>query len=223
VTRVRSLVVALWLGAALAQPSAERWTVQTVALRDFREAQSTVAELRFLGFPAYTEFAMHEGNQYVRVRVGCWSTRDAADAVADALRGLVTREAAVVPVSPGAPVECVDVEVGFLKPSVYGALHGDGEAPTYRVEVGGQVAFIRHDGSGWSLLQGADPPEPQAVPPHGASFRAGGVEGFALVLRLHDGTASLFCPGRLVAQVADVAVVEWANAIVACRPAGRAP
>ena len=62
--------------------SAQTWAVQVVALRDFREAQAAVTELRVLEFDAYTEFVMQDGQQYVRVRVGCFTTREAAEAVA---------------------------------------------------------------------------------------------------------------------------------------------
>jgi hypothetical protein len=217
---VVAIVVALGLASlAFAQvPDEDAWTVQTIALRDLREAQATAEELRDHGFPAYTEFAMHEGRQWVRVRVGCWVGRDGAEAIVELLRGLVTREATAVPLSPGAPVACVDIDVGFIKPSRFLALHALGEMPTYRVEVAEHVAHVRHDGEGWRVSQGESEPDPLPAPIGSLRFRAGELRGFAVVL-LDDGIeATVFCPGRLVAQVGDVAVVEWANAIVACVP-----
>ncbi len=205
--------------AAAQAPVAEAWTIQTVALRDYAEAQAVADDLRGLGFAAYTEFAMHQGRQWVRVRVGCWFGREGADGVAEILRALVTDEAVAVPLTPAAPVRCVDIEVGFIKPARYLPVHLPGELPTYRIEIAEHVAHVRHDGEAWRVLQGEDEPEPVTAPPNGVTYRTGELRGYAVVLVIDDGAASVFCPGRLVAQVADVAVVDWANAIVACMPA----
>jgi hypothetical protein len=214
------LVVAPLVAPAVAQaPIGEAWTVQTVALRDYGEAQAVADDLRGLGFAAYTEFAMHQGRQWVRVRVGCWFGREGAEGVAEILRALVTDEAVAVPLTPAAPVRCVDIEVGFIKPERYLPVHLPGELPTYRIEIADHVAHVRHDGEAWRVLQGEDEPEPVAAPRNGTTYRTGELRGYAVVLVIDDGTASVFCPGRLVAQVADVAVVDWANAIVACMPA----
>jgi hypothetical protein len=217
----RALAVVLAAAAssiALAQDAADAWSVQVIALRDLRDAQSTAEDLRELGFPAYTEFAMHDGQQWVRVRVGCWVSRDGADAMAEILRGLSTAEAVAVPLSPDAEVPCVDVDVGFLKPSRFMPLHLGGELPTYRVEVADHVAHVRHDGDRWTVIQGDVEPEPTEAPEGTLAYRSGEIRGFAVVLLVSDGVATVFCPGRLVAQAVDVAVVEWENAIVACMP-----
>jgi hypothetical protein len=216
---VGCLAAASLVSVALAEaPDEEAWTVQTVALRDFRDALATASGLRDEGFPAYNEFTMQEGRQWVRVRIGCWVGRDAADALVELLRAVAAPEAVAVPLTPGAPVGCVDIDVGFIKPSRFIPLHALGELPTYRVEVANHVAHIRHDGERWSISQGDAEPAPAPAPTGTLRFRAGEVRGFAVVL-LDDGfEATVFCPGRLVAQVGDVAVVEWANAVVACTP-----
>jgi hypothetical protein len=212
--------IALCVVLAVAAPvaGADAWTIQTVAIRDFREAQAIAADLRDQGFPSYTEFSMSAGQQWVRVRVGCWQGRDGADGMVEVLRGLVTREAVAVPVTAGAPVTCIDVDVGFIKPARYEPLHLAGELPTYRVEVADHVAYVRHDGQRWLVVQGVDPPLPAPAPDPTALFRAGEIRGFAVVFVDGAGAPEVVCPGRLVGQVGHVAVVEWANAIVACAP-----
>jgi hypothetical protein len=150
---VAAWLLASWLVVvAMAQDGG--WAVQTVALRDLREAERAAAHLRAAGFPAFTEFVMADGLQYVRVRVGCWSIRPAAEAVAELLLGGHAREAVVVPHGPGSPDACVDLDVGFITPASWSPLFGPGEAPTFRVELAGHVAHIRHDGERWSVLQG---------------------------------------------------------------------
>lgn len=218
VVALAAIVLGVLAGPAAAQELEDAWTVQTVALRDLREAEATASDLRELGFPAYTEFSMNDGQQWVRVRVGCWIGRDGADAMAEILRGLSTAEAVAVPLSPGAEVACVDVDVGFLKPSRYLPLHLNGELPTYRVEVADHVAHVRHDGDRWLVVQGGDEPTPAEAPLGAVTYRSGEIRGYAVVLLVTDGVATAFCPGRLVAQAVDVAVVEWSNAIVACTP-----
>jgi hypothetical protein len=213
------LALALLASLAAAQPvPVEAWTIQTVALRDYAEAQVVAEDLRDLGFAAYTEFAMHRGSQWVRVRIGCWIGREGADGIVEILRAVATPEAVAVPVSPGAPIRCVDIDVGFIKPTHYLPVHLPGELPTYRIEVGDHIAHVRHDGEAWRVLQGEDEPAPESAPRGELQFRTGELRGYAVVLQVIDGEATVLCPGRLVAQVADIAVVDWANAIVACRP-----
>ncbi|MBA2666172.1 MAG: SPOR domain-containing protein [Trueperaceae bacterium] len=213
-----ALTLVVLTSLAGAQPHDDVWAVQIVALRDFGEAQHEARELGEMGFEAYTEFAMHEGNQWVRVRVGCWVGRDAAEGIAEILRALVTIEAAAVPATPDAPVGCIDVDIGFLKPAHFLPIHLSGELPTFRVEISNHVAHVRHDGEGWRVLQGEEP-APAPAPEGSASFRAGELRGYAVALLLEEGRSRVFCPGRLVAQVGGVALVEWANAIVACKEA----
>src|SRR5690606_6641598 len=93
--RLTALVLASLLALSVANAQ-EQWAVQVVALRDFREAQSTAADLRLLGLDAYTEFAMLNSQQWVRVRIGCFGSREAADAMAEALRTRITADAQAV-------------------------------------------------------------------------------------------------------------------------------
>lgn len=212
-----ALGLAALFGAGAAQSDA--FAVQTVALRDFRDAQRLVSELQAAGFPAFTEFTMADGLQYVRVRVGCWTSRDAAAALAQLLlRGGYAAAAEVVPHTDTSPHECVTVDVGFLTPATWAALHGPGEAPTFRVELAGHVGHLRHDGERWVVLQGGELPEPLplATPPW--RYRDEEMGDTAVVLDPRARPATLVCPGRLIGQVAEVAIVAWSDAVVACRP-----
>jgi len=205
-------------GWAAAQPS-PGWTVQVVALRDLREAQAAVTELRVLEFDAYTEFAMSNGHQYVRVRVGCFTTRDGADALAGVMRGRITAEAEAVEITPGAAVSgCVEEDVGFLNSYDWQLLGRASTVPSFRVELAGVVARLVHDGRRWSVLQGDG--EAQVTSDLTGSVarivqrRVGGVQ-FAALDSLPGPV--LLCPGKLLATVADVAIVQRTDAIVACR------
>ena len=217
--RVAAWLLASWL-IVVAAAQDGGWAVQTVALRDLREAQQTAAALRDAGFPAFTEFAMTDGLQYVRVRVGCWSAREGADAVAGLLLAGHAREAVVVPHSPESPRACVDLDVGFLMPTSWAPLFEPGEAPTFRVELAGHVGHIRHDGERWMVLQGDGAPTPLRVPPPTRPYRAGEVGGGAAVFDDRDEPSVLVCPGRLIGQVGEVAIAVWVDAVVACRPPG---
>jgi hypothetical protein len=203
---------------ASAQP-APGWTVQVVALRDFREAQAAVTELKVLEFDAYTEFSMLEGQQYVRVRTGCFTTRDGAEALATVMRGRVTAEAEAVEITPGAPVRgCVEEDVGFLNSYDWELMSRSTGVPSFRVTISGVIARLVHDGRRWTVLQGDG--EPQAERASDAATarivqrRVGGTP-FAALDSLPGPV--LLCPGTLVTTVADVAIVERTDVIVACR------
>lgn len=215
--RVAAWLLAAWLVAVAAAQNGG-WAVQTVALRDLREAQQTAAVLRDAGFPAFTEFTMADGLQYIRVRVGCWSVREGAEAVAGLLLAGHAREAVVVPHSPESPRACVELDVGFLMPTSWAPLFEPGEAPTFRVELAGHVGHVRHDGERWTVLQGEGVPMPLRVAAPTRPYRAGEVAGGAAVFDDRDDPSVLVCAGRLIGQVGEVAIAVWADAVVACRP-----
>jgi len=206
----------LW-SSARAQNVAEAWTVQTVALRDLREAQATAAALKQHGFDAFTEFAMDNGLQFVRVRVGCFTSRSAAESMAAALRGRVTESAVVVEATAGAPTAgCVTMDVGFIKPVVWDEVAAVGLAPAFRVVVAGIEAHVVHTGQNWRVLQDGEA-VPAAEPAlAGGRFSQASVGGVALVRYEAPGVALLLCPGVLVTSVADVAISEQGDALVAC-------
>jgi hypothetical protein len=203
-----------WTGSVAAQAA---WTVQTVAFRDLRDATAEVAILRSLGLAAYTEFTMSAGLQYVRVRVGCYATRDGAEAWANLLRGAITRDAVAAPVEAVLPdeVPCIATDVGFRKPGSWRLVSAAGDLPTFQVEVGGHLAFLRHDGEVWRLWQ-AVAPEPAAAPvvPVDVQVRVGSVAGLPVARSL---AAGALCPGRLIATAGSVAIVDGGEAVIACR------
>lgn len=193
------------------------WSVQTVALRDFREANGVVEQLRGFGLDAYSEFAMNDGHQFVRVRIGCYTSRAGAEAMAAALRGRVTAEAAAVEMTVGAPVVgCVHVDVGFRKPYAWAEVEADGVVPAFRVVVAGIPAHIVHDGTRWAVLQGDDSVPPvNATLPRG-SFTSTTLGGVAMVRLAVGATDVVLCPGTLIAEVGQVAIVELGSVVMAC-------
>ncbi len=210
-SRVALVVALAALGTALAQTT---WSVQTVALRDYREAAGVAAGLRLHGLDAYTEFTMQGGLQYVRVRVGCTDEREVADAWADLLARSLVAEAVVVAMEGASPpdVACVAAEVGFRKPARWLLVSGPNEVPVFEVEVADHLAYLSYDGLVWRVWQGTAPAPVAASAARVAAARLDGRD----VVRSADG--GLLCPGRLVAGVGDAAVVELGDAIVGCRP-----
>ncbi|MFN2322659.1 MAG: SPOR domain-containing protein [Trueperaceae bacterium] len=200
------------LGTALAQTT---WSVQTVALRDYQEAQGVAAGLRLHGLDAYTEFTMQSGLQYVRVRVGCTDEREVADAWAGLLARSLVAEAVVVAMEGAPPLDvaCVAAEVGFRKPGRWTLVSGPGEVPVFEVEIADHLAYLSYDGLVWRVWQGTAPAPVAASAARVVAARLDGRD----VVRSADG--GLLCPGRLIASIGDAAVVELGDAIVACRPA----
>lgn len=220
--RALTALLLLLVGCALAQPPVdgsdiEFWSVQVVALRDLREAEDIANQLKRYGFDAFTEFAMDQGKQFVRVRVGCFVGRQAALAMADALRGHVTDSAVPVEASPGAPVRgCVTMNVGFLKPFRWTEATEPGLVPAYLVEVAGIEAHVAHTGERWRVLQEGEPVPTVLAGSTSARFSQASVAGVALV-RLDDRAGGvLLCPGTLLNSVGSVAITEQGEAIVAC-------
>lgn len=207
-------VVVLCSGAALAQ---ERWAVQVVALRDFREAQSAAAELRTLGFDAYTEFAMLDSQQWVRVRIGCFTTREAADAMAAALRGRITADAQAAEFNTGAGgAGCTEETIGFINDYQWRLLSDDGPV-TFEVTVAGVPAVVAHDGTRWHVLQADAQLEDDALPLTAERFEARRVAGVDFVRLRSEGGDVVVCPGELVASIGAVAIVKRGDHVLACR------
>ncbi|HKI58909.1 MAG TPA: SPOR domain-containing protein [Trueperaceae bacterium] len=207
------MVATLAGGVGLAQG----WSVQTVALRDLRQAAAVVGELRGLGFDAYSEFAMHAGEQFVRVRVGCYTDRTAAQAAADALAGHVTEQAVPVQLASDSQAhDCVQEDIGFLKPTTWKRMDVADGLPTFRVEIGGHQARLIFTGAGWRVLQAGALPAQEAVPP-AASFADARPGGVPWVAQEVAAGPRMLCPGKLIGHAGAAAVVERAGEVVACR------
>lgn len=192
------------------------YTVQTVAFPDHREANDTVAELRQLGFDAYSEFTMHEGRQYSRVRIGCFTDRNAADLLARSLRGVITRQAVVQPINADAPVTfCSRNEVGFVKPVSWAVHWQADEQIMFRVELDGHTGYVHLIDGHWRLLH-----EPLAAPasslPRNGPHQQVERHGVPLVVRNIAGAELVICSGRLLWQDARTAIVERVNTVIAC-------
>ena len=209
----------LWLlaglGWAVAQ-TPERWSVQTVAVRDLRVAQGIAADLVALGFDAFTEFAMSGGEQWVRVRVGCFFGRDDADAFAELLQGRFTRDAVPVPLSEGgAPVACLERDVGFVAPDRWRAQE-PGHA-SFEVEVAGVVGLVRYQAGRWQVLQAPAAEALAPLPPSEDRYEQAGGLSVPFVIERTDRGPRFLCAGTLLAQTPEAAVVERDGVVSACR------
>lgn len=206
------MILVLAAGAVWAQ----EWTIQTVAVRDLREAQLTALDLTSLGYDAYTEFTMsEEGLQYVRVRVGCFYDVEGAERIAELLRTMVTREAVVVERSPGAPARgCLRSLVGFVPPGAWDQPQRG--VPTFVVEVAGVRGVVRFMEGRWRVMQD---PAADALPPGEpgpAVFREVVVGGRPYVRVRRDDDDLFVCAGRMLAQTEAAVVVEVDGIVLAC-------
>jgi SPOR domain len=198
---------------------AQQWTIQTVAFRDFRDAQAAVQQLQSLGFEAYTEFANGTDNlQYARVRVGCFDSKETADLTVQRLVGSYTKEAVSVPLSSGAPVPyCVRREIGFITPTTWYTYFTTATEAVFMVDFVGQQAFLKHDGAAWNMGQNLGEIGITAVPASvGTSgyFSEVAASPYPQILYRSDLTI-LISQGRLLWQKANVAVVQENDTIVA--------
>ena len=213
--RLHRTFAALAVALLVSMASAAGWSIQTVALRDYRDAQATAADLRTFGLEAYTEFAMSDGVQYVRVRIGCFTTRESAEELAAHLRDYLVADAVPVERTPDAPTAgCLEEHTGFLKPPVWRQV-GNG-IPAFEVAIADTKAIVRHTGRAWRMVQdGVEVPAHQ--PPLTARFRQGVVLDVPVVETTVGGATVVVCPGTLLAEVGDVAIVERPDRIVSCR------
>lgn len=216
VVRLATLLTLLVAGTAIGQAPSS-WAVQTVAVRDLRLADAIAADLVRLGFDAYTEFAMSDaGEQWVRVRVGCFLDRSDADAFAQLLRERYVREAVTVPHSAGtAPAGCLERVIGFVAPDAW-RQQAPG-LPSFEVEVGGVRGLVRYRGGAWQVLQ-APATEALAAPATAAGRFETRRDGSAPFVAERTSAGLRFvCPGELLADADDAAIVELNGVVSACR------
>ena len=205
------LLVALCAGWA----AAGGWTIQTVALRDLRDASATAEDLERFGLDAYTEFAMWEGEQFVRVRFGCFATREAAAELALHLDGRLVDSAVPVERTPGAPaIGCLEELTGFLKPDDWRQL-ADG-APAFEVTMAGTTAVVQHTGLRWRIAQDEET-VPPPVGPATPRFRQGRLLDVPVVELAFADRTFVVCPGQLLAEIGDVAIVDREDRVVSCQ------
>lgn len=215
--RLRRAAAALLALTVAALAAAQSWTVQTVAMRDLRDATSVADDLRRLGFDAYTEFTMANRLQYVRVRVGCFEGREGADAMADLLRGWAGRDAVVVERTPGAPARgCLVRDVGFVAPED-GWRQRAPSVASFEVQVAGVTGLVRYRGGRWQVHQAAaDDALRIEVSTERRFVQVDGTPRPFVALRDPDGPL-LVCAGRLLAEADGAAIVEQDGVVTACR------
>jgi hypothetical protein len=217
-----ALAALLWSAGILtpsvrAQPAqSASWTVQTAAFIDYRQASMQVGELLAMGLDAYVEFAMSDGTQYARVRIGCFAGRDAAETFARDIRGRLTAEAVAQPLNQGAAVAaCVSWDPGFIKPPVW-RVERVGADIVFAVEVGGLTGYLQHAGGRWRFSHSVPTP-PTVTHTVSPRFREVHSGGLSLVqTTLDGGTTVTACAGDLLWQRDRVAVVERASRVIAC-------
>lgn len=195
----------------------ERWTIQTVALRDYEEAAAVAESLSTLGYQAYTEFAMNNGSQYTRVRIGCFETRDGAERMATHLRGAITASAVPQHLSPETTLlHCSDSEVGFFKPDSWSIVYAGNTAIVFQVEILDHRGFVEHKNGTWHLRLESKYQELLSSEPIGP-FSQKLIEGKPLVFAHLSEGVSAVCPGLLLWHTQDTAIVDDGDAIVSCK------
>lgn len=215
-------------GQSLAQPG---FTVQTVALKDYQQALATAQQLRELEFDAYVDFAMFGGEQFARVRVGCFTDREAAASLAGLLKTAVTAEAVVAELSPAAqPEVCLRRDVGFALPQSWLEHLSTPAAVSYRVEVLGRRGLVIFDGERWRLAQSEAEAQRvlnSATPVLAAAslplFEEQRRDGRPYVLLAWQGRKFVVTSGKLLWQRGPVAIVLEAEAVVAYHALGGLP
>ena len=210
---LRALALAVCMVGSAA--TAAGWTIQTIALRDLREAEITAEDLRQFGLDAYTEFAMWEGEQFVRVRLGCFADRDSAEEMALRIRANLVADAVPVERTPGAPSGgCLEERTGFLYPAEWRQVAD--RVPAFEIAMADTVAVVRHDGRRWRVEQDAEA-LPLLSPQTPPRFRQADIFGVAVVEMLRPDGPVVVCPGRLLAEAGDVAIVDRGDRVVSCQ------
>lgn len=207
---------------------AQSWTVQTIALQNYREAVARQEQLYDLGFDAYVDFGMTNGKQFARVRVGCFTGRVAAQTFADMLRGRVTAEAVPVPLEPGAKTTyCVERSVGFATPQNW-AIHKEVPgAVSFWVDVQGKRGYLTLGAGGWHLAQDEAELARFLTPNNSAAnyptiFREETTFNIPVTLMQWGAKDFIISSGSLLWQSAYSAVVLEGNAVVAYHIRGNA-
>jgi hypothetical protein len=202
----------------LSPAQAQRWTIQTAAFRDYRDAIAAVDQLRTQGFDAYSEFAMgNDGQQYARVRIGCFDSRETAELTVQRLIGSYTKEAASVELTPGAPVQsCLMRSVGFIVPTTWYIYITTPEYAVFMFDFQGKQAFIKFDGTTWQMGQNVSE---IGVAASGSSATSGYFSEVAASpypqIIYNAGIPIFITYGRLLWQRYDIAVIAEGNTIVA--------
>lgn len=180
---------------------AQSWTLQTNAFSDYREAVAAVDSFKAQGFDSYSEFFMQNGKQLVRVRIGCFESKD--DALAFASLVSSAEKVALPMTENAATLFCTNRSVGFKTPSNWGRYQ---ETPThidFWVSLKDVTAYLRFDSSAWRIIQsGSYRPE------------AATVTGVGYFREEASGLIKLYYPGLSVLTITSGTLI-WQNALSA--------
>ena len=197
---------------------AQLWTIQTAAFRDYRDAIAAVDQLKTQGFAAYSEFAMGTDNQqYTRVRIGCFDSKETADLTVQRLLGAYTKEAASVTLTPGTPIPtCLMRSIGFVLPSTWYVYLTTPDYAVFMVDFQGRQAFLKFDGANWQMGQTLSE---LGVNASGLSATSGYFSEIAASpypqIIYNSGAPLFITQGRLLWQRYDVAVIAEGDTVVA--------
>ena len=208
--------------------SAQRWTVQVFAYSQAARAENVAAQLRGVGYDAYTDAP--PGASLTQVRIGCFGAKTDADALVLDVRQRVAADALVAPLLESAkPTVCTERELGFVPPTNWGLESSTADWVSFWLEADGKRT-ITFDGQRWTLGQteGAlanaaasewfDTLLPTAPAPGlDATFRATQSRGVPLVRADLAGGSLLVTAGKLLWRSAGVAVVQQGADVFALR------
>lgn len=197
---------------------AQLWTIQTAAFRDYRDATAAVEQLKTQGFEAYSEFTMGSDNQqYSRVRIGCFDSKETAELIVQRLLGTVTKEAVSVPLTPGiAMPTCIMRSIGFIQPATWYVYITTPDYAVFMVDLQGKQAFIKYDGASWQLGQslGELGVSANSSSPGSGYFSELAASPYPQII-YSNGASMFITQGRLLWQRYDAAVIAEGDAVVA--------
>lgn len=147
---MKRLAIFLVLSFGLAQ--GQTWTIQTASFNDYRLAQRSLDRLLSAGFDSYNEFFMEKGRQFVRVRVGCFESRETAQNFLNTMNSLGQTSAYVV-TNTNTSSSCINRSIGFITPKRWGTYSLNNENIIFWVNIAGLTAFISHSYLGWQISQ----------------------------------------------------------------------
>ncbi len=197
---------------------AQLWTIQTAAFRDYRDAIAAVDQLKTQGFEAYSEFAMGTDNQqYTRVRIGCFDSKETAELTVQRLLGSYTKEASAVTFTPGTPIPtCLMRSIGFVLPSTWYVYITTPDYAVFMIDFQGKQAFLKFDGTSWQIGQNLNE---LGVSASGSSATSGYFSEIAASpypqIIYNTGTPLFITQGRLLWQRHDVAIIAEGDTVVA--------
>ncbi len=147
---MKRIFILLLLSFGLAQ--GQTWTIQIASFYDFRLAQRSLDRLVSAGFDSYSEFFMEEGSQFVRVRVGCFESREAAQNFLDTMNSMGQINAYITQ-NTNSSNNCINRSVGFITPEKWGTYRLNNDNIVFWVNISGLTAFISNSASGWQISQ----------------------------------------------------------------------